>query len=250
MGSPRIVPSARSAIYTTVSCQCWRRYATPALTGTGLLCLAVIRLPSSNHMIDTESGVRLEARWDEPDVATGVVVFCHPHPQAGGTMHAPLMHRVTQGLVERDFAVLRFNFRGVGASTGTWDRGEGEIDDVAAAVQDARQRYPDLPLGLAGWSFGALTSLGWQGRSGDDSPYAGIALPVGMFAEPKRLAPAPRVLIIGDRDQFATVEATRAYAKSIGARVEVLDGSDHFFTFRHERVTEIVAQTLAQRLER
>ncbi|GBE23580.1 alpha/beta hydrolase family protein [bacterium BMS3Bbin01] len=201
-------------------------------------------------MIDTESGVRLEARWDEPDVATGVVVFCHPHPQAGGTMHVPLMHRVTQGLVERDFAVLRFNFRGVGASTGTWDRGEGEIDDVAAAVQDARQRYPDLPLGLAGWSFGALTSLGWQGRSGDDSPYAGIALPVGMFAEPKRLAPAPRVLIIGDRDQFATVEATRAYAKSIGARVEVLDGSDHFFTFRHERVTEIVAQTLAQRLER
>lgn len=209
----------------------------------------MVRLPSSDHMIESTDGVRLEARWDEPDAAAGVIVFCHPHPQAGGTMHAPLMHRVANGLVEAGFAVLRFNFRGVGASTGTWDEGHGEIDDVDAAVRDARLHYRDLPLGIAGWSFGALTSLRWQGVSGDASPYVGIALPVGMFSEPRELTPATRTLIIGDRDQFATVEATRAYADSIGAATEVLKGSDHFFAFRHNTLVEIAVKTF-QRLDR
>src|SRR5665811_652427 len=121
-------------------------------TRTGLPCRVMIRLPSSDHTIDTVDGIRLEARWDDPEAVAGVVVLCHPHPQHGGTMHAPLMHRVANGLAGKGFAVLRFNFRGVGESTGTWGGGEGEIDDVAAAVFDARRRYSTLPFGLAGWS--------------------------------------------------------------------------------------------------
>lgn len=161
-------------------------------------------------------------------------------------MHAPLMHRVTHGLVDAGFTVLRFNFRGVGASTGTWGGGTPEIADVDAAVAYARTVRPDLSPALTGWSFGALTSLRWQGKTGDDSPYAGIALPVGMFAKPQHLAPARRTLIIGDRDQFASVEATRSYAAEIGADVEVLDGSDHFFVFRHDRLTELLVRTFEE----
>ncbi len=158
-------------------------------------------------------------------------------------MHAPLMHRVTRGLVDAGLAVLRFNFRGVGASTGAWGGGTEEIKDVDAAVTAARDGHPDLTLSLAGWSFGALTSLRWQARTGDTSPYAGIALPLGMYSPPHTLARGRRTLIIGDRDQFATVAATRAYGEQIGATVEVLAGSDHFFVFRHDRVTELLVGT-------
>ncbi len=203
----------------------------------------MVRLPSSNATLATSDGVVLDARWDRPAETRGVVVFCHPHPRYGGTMHAPLMHRVALGLVDAGFAVLRFNFRGVGASTGTWGGGTGEIEDVNTAVTAAREAHPDLTLSLAGWSFGALTSLRWQARTGDTSPYAGIALPLDMYRPPHALAPGRRTLIIGDRDQFTTVAATQAYGELIGATVEVLTGSDHFFVFRHDRVTALLVRT-------
>lgn len=206
----------------------------------------MVRLPDSDHRILTTDGIMLEARWDEPDEPRAAVVFCHPHPQYGGTMHAPLMYRITRSLVERGLSVLRFNFRGVGGSGGTWGGGTSEIRDVGAAIADARTSRPDLPLGIAGWSFGAFTSLRWQAEHKDRSPYVGIALPVGMFPLPDRLASARRTLVIGDRDQFATVDDTRRYANTIGASVEVLPGSDHFFTFRHERLADIITGVVAQ----
>jgi hypothetical protein len=205
----------------------------------------MVRLPSSNAALTTPDGIVLDARWDETDQARGIVVFCHPHPQYGGTMHAPLMHRVALGLVEAGFTVLRFNFRGVGESTGTWGGGTAEVVDVDTAIGAARSKHPDLPVSLAGWSFGALTSLRWQARTGDNSPYAGIALPLDMYVPPHDLVTGRRTLIIGDRDQFASVEATRGYGERIGATVEVLAGSDHFFVFRHDRVTELLAQTFS-----
>ncbi len=205
------------------------------------LLFNAVDLPSSNLTIDTTDGVRLEARWDLPNTPHAAVVFCHPHPQYGGTMHAPLMTRVTKELVGHGFAVLRFNFRGVGESTGTWGGGDAEITDVAAAMSTARSE--GMQVHLSGWSFGAATSLRWQARTGDASRWVGIAPPVGLFELPTALEPAKRTIIIGDRDQFVTVAEVEAYGRSIGARVEVLSGSDHFFTFRHERVAEIMAET-------
>jgi alpha/beta superfamily hydrolase len=192
----------------------------------------------------------LEARWDLPDDDPHrVVVFCHPHPLHRGTMTAPLMEAVTRSLVNRGFGVLRFNFRGVGSSDGVHDRGVGEMDDIAAAVEAAREAYPDLALGLAGWSFGAATALRYQARSGSTLPYVGIAPPVTSDRTPvlpdaTHLAEANRTFIVGDRDQFVTVDELRAYAGSIGAQVEVLEGSDHFFYFREERVAAAVADGL------
>lgn len=192
------------------------------------------------------AGGALEGRWDRAPDGRGSVVFCHPHPQHGGTMTAPLMHKVTKHLVGRGFSVLRFNFRGVGLSTGTWDGGLGEIDDVAAAVTRASHDHPDLVINLAGWSFGAATALAWQAREQDSRSFAGIAPPVRTelverLPQPEQLAPARRRFILGDRDQFVTVEDMTAYVNAAGATLTVLSGSDHFFYFREQPVADLIA---------
>jgi uncharacterized protein len=193
--------------------------------------------------------VTLEARWDEPAEPRFVAVMCHPHPLQRGAMTAPLMEAVARSLCMRGFAVLRFNFRGVGASTGTHDFGVGEVDDVAYAVDAAAAAHPELPLGIAGWSFGAATALRYAAKTRSALPYAGIAPPVESERSPAlpaahELADAHRTFILGDRDQFVSVDELSEYAASIGAHIEILEGSDHFFYFREERVAAAVADGL------
>ncbi|TDI54377.1 MAG: alpha/beta hydrolase, partial [Acidobacteria bacterium] len=114
--------------------------------------------------ITTSDGVTLEARIESPDAPERLTVFCHPHPLQGGSMKAPLMIGVAGRLVERGHSVLRFNFRGTGESSGEHDYGEAEQRDVAAAIGHAESA--NLPLGLAGWSFGAATALRWLDAAG------------------------------------------------------------------------------------
>ena len=118
-----------------------------------------------------------------------------------------------------------------------------------AAVDAARERYPYLPIGIAGWSFGAATSLKWQAQAQAALPWVGIAPPVHLddvyrLPDPETLLPATRQIIIGDRDQFSSVADTEDYAQQIGASVHVFKGSDHFFYFREERVGDLVADAL------
>lgn len=205
--------------------------------------------------IETSDGLALEARWDDAaGDAVGVVVFCHPHPLDGGSMWNPLMEKVTAVLTGAGLHVLRFNFRGVGSSEGGWQRGLGERQDVAAAVTAAGLAFEDLPVGLAGWSFGASTSLAWQAETGSTLPWAGIAPGIRSYRgseppDPAALAPADRLIVIGDRDQFAPLEKMEVYAATMGAHLEVLAGSDHFFWFREARVGSIVAAHLGGRAD-
>ncbi len=199
----------------------------------------------SEPAITTPDGVELEARWDAPagEAAVGLV-FCHPHPLHGGTMTAPLMDHVTGHLVASGRAVLRFNFRGVGGSGGGWEGGIGELNDVAAAMARARERYDRIEL--AGWSFGAAAALRWQARDNDDSIYVGIAPPVGglPMPGPGDLKPASRAIIIGERDQLIAVNEVAEYAAAIGAQFRILPASDHFFHFREEQLAESVLEAL------
>jgi alpha/beta superfamily hydrolase len=195
------------------------------------------------------ASVELEARWDVPESPDYAIVLCHPHPLHRGTMRVPLLDAVSSSLTERDVAVLRFNFRGVGRSTGIHDGGIAEIDDVAAAVAHAEEKYPELPRGVGGWSFGAGTALRWHARDRSSMNYIGIAPAVGHGAsqrmpEPASLPPAHRTFIIGDRDQLVPPDAVIDYANQARAVVHVLKGSDHFFYFREQKVACLVAAGL------
>ncbi len=199
---------------------------------------------TSETILGTSDGQTLQARWDDPEgLTSGTVVLCHPHPLQGGTMRAPLMDQVATGLVERGYSVLRFNFRGVGESSGTHDFGNDELADIDAAWAVA-SRDRSGPFGLAGWSFGAATSLVWLARTGLAVPWVGVAPPVKGERSPvlpTELPSAPRTFIIGDRDQFTTVSETRAYAAKVSGIVEVIKGSDHFFYFRERIVADLMA---------
>jgi len=196
--------------------------------------------------IPTADGLDLEAVWDLPDDEPRMaVVLCHPHPLMSGSMEAPLIRGIGTRMAGSGFAVLRFNFRGVGRSEGGWSGGTGEIEDVAAAVAGAGKAYPGLPQGIAGWSFGAHTSLRWQARADDTRPYAGIAPPVSLTGAndlplPIALPPADRLFIIGDRDQFTPAADLEAYATAANGRFEVMTGSDHFFAFRDRQVADLL----------
>lgn len=154
-------------------------------------------------------------------------------------MNAPLMISVATRLADRGHAVLRFNFRGTGASTGTHDEGEGELNDVSAAMELARER--GLPLGLAGWSFGAWTALRWLAAEGETMPYVGIA-PVSSSL-PDELPPGPKRVVLGTREQVIDPEALIAYAEEQAIDV-VLTPGDHFFHGRGKRIGDLVGQGL------
>jgi uncharacterized protein len=164
-------------------------------------------------------------------------------------MSVPLLEAITADLLLRSVAVLRFNFRGVGRSTGVHDSGLAEIDDVAAAVEHAHERFPDLEFGVAGWSFGAGTALRWHARDRSEHNYVGIAPGVGPNAgqrlpAPESLHSVPRTFIVGDRDQLVPADQVADYATRAGATLHVLKGSDHFFYFRERKVACLLAAGL------
>lgn len=198
--------------------------------------------------LTTADGNRLETIWSEPDGVDGAVVFCHPHPLQRGTMRAPLMEQVTTRLVEAGIAVLRFNFRGVGESTGTHDYGNAEQLDIDAAWTEANDRYPNAVTGVLGWSFGAATSLNWLASRTPKAHWVGIAPPVSSERAPALPetveANGRKALIIGDRDQFTTSSELAAYAATIGAEFHTMPGSDHFFYFREDRLAELILDGL------
>ena len=110
---------------------------------------------------------RLEAILWKP-VAQGrpalAALVCHPHPLFGGTMHNKVVYQAAKSLDALGLPVLRFNFRGAGTSTGAHDRGRGEQKDVQAALDYLAEEFPDVPLLVAGFSFGSGLACAWGAR--------------------------------------------------------------------------------------
>src|SRR5712671_4968785 len=102
--------------------------------------------PASGRMAIPVAHGRLEALLRGPEAPFAAAVFCHPHPLHGGTMNNNVVYRVAKALNDAGAAVLRFNFRGVGASTGSHDAGAGEEDDALAALDFLAEHHPGLPL--------------------------------------------------------------------------------------------------------
>jgi alpha/beta superfamily hydrolase len=200
----------------------------------------VVRDAVSRQLLHTEDGNTLEAIIDEPDSPLGTIVLCHPHPLHGGTMRAPLLIAVGNLALDTGYRVLRFNFRGVGASTGEFGDGIGEMNDISAAMAYA-SGFDEPVQGICGWSFGAATALRWQAHTKSRIPYVGIAPPVASTLAPllpnaTELAQTKRRFIIGERDQFIEPASLAAYAESIGAEFLQYRSTDHFFVFRYDRL--------------
>lgn len=189
--------------------------------------------------LSTSDGLVLEARWDRAPESRGVVVFCHPHPQSGGTMMAPLMVAVTTRLTENRLSVLRFNFRGTGDSGGSHEGGVGELLDIDAAMELARAAQE--PIGLAGWSFGAAMAMRWLAARHESVPFAGIAPPPELL--PDEALSGPARIILGRREQVIAADQLVDYASRHSIDL-VLTSGDHFFHGRGKKIGDLVAQAL------
>lgn len=201
----------------------------------------------------------LEALLDTPAARTdgavrAAVVFAHPHPQFGGTMHTKTVYQGTKGLVRLGCAVLRFNFRGVGGSAGQFDMGEGEKADFRAALDHMAARYPGARLWAAGFSFGAWVAL--EVGSDDDrvSALIAIAPPVATSVsgqvytfERSLVSTKPKFFVQGEADEVCPLEAMWAfYAKLEEPKdLVVIDMANHLFEGQAPEVGEALEDLLA-----
>lgn len=178
----------------------------------------------------------LEAVIREPDDAPrGAAVVCHPHPVFGGSMHTKAVYRAAQGLTEAGLVVLRFNFRGVGTSTGSHDQGIGELDDARAAIEWLVERYPTLPLVVGGFSFGSMVGLSVGVEDDRVVSLLGLGLPVDRYEYDFSFlgtTEKPTLVVQGEDDEFGRGSRVADLLGLLGSHITLvrIRGSDHYFT--------------------
>ncbi|MFN6962897.1 MAG: alpha/beta hydrolase [Pyrinomonadaceae bacterium] len=191
---------------------------------------------------------QLEAIIKEPHGGErrGVGLVCHPHPLGGGTMHNKVVFRAAAGLVDAGLVTMRFNFRGVGASTGTHDEIEGGREDVRDALDYLAAKYPTDEITLAGFSFGSRT--GMEVGVSDDRVVRLISIgtPVDKYLDYEFLTACrkPILFVHGDRDEFGSVENLKKLVDRVGQNTEtelvIFDNCGHFFDDHLDRLRETI----------
>ncbi|MCC7045516.1 MAG: alpha/beta hydrolase [Alphaproteobacteria bacterium] len=201
---------------------------------------------------------RLEGRYQHSkDPSAPIALILHPHPQYGGTMNNKVVYTLFHTFARLGFSTLRFNFRGVGRSQGTFNRGEGELSDAASAL-DWLQTYNPNARGcwIAGFSFGAWISMQLLMRRPEISGFISVAPPANLF-DFTFLAPCPAsgLIVHGNSDDVVPQEAVQKlvdklkHQKDIHIQFKVADGANHFFADQMEQLAEIVTEYLTQRLQ-
>ena len=206
---------------------------------------------------------RLESiLWSPSEAGEGVrpplaAIVCHPHPLFGGTMHNKVVYQAAKTIHRFALPVLRFNFRGVGLSEGTHDKGLGEEGDVIAMIDFLALEYPGVPLLLAGFSFGSWVGL--RAGCGDSrvSELLGLGLPVGDLDSRSfsylDSCDKPKLLVSGEFDQFGPPNMLRAMVQKFppqvreNTKVAIVTGGDHFFTGHLPELDVALSQWLLER---
>ena len=199
-------------------------------------------IPERPVTIACPGGITLQAALALPAGAGGGVVVCHPHPRHGGDMDSPVVLAATHACARQGVATLRFNFRGVGGSSGAWDEGRGEQDDVRAALAHLRGLLGRRArVGLAGYSFGAAMAVAVAGRG---EPLTGLALIAPPLVSPSWHPPhalgvdGPVLIVAGSEDTYCPRAALAALAPALPvATITVIDGADHFFASGQDELT-------------
>lgn len=242
----------------------------PAICFLGQICgLMWSYMPQLLHrtvMLPGPAG-RLEALlWSLPEGGTDrgesarpplAAVVCHPHPLFGGTMHNKVVYQTAKTLQRFGLPVLRFNFRGVGSSEGAYDEGRGEQGDVSAALDFLAAEYPDVPLLLAGFSFGSWVGLRVGCRDSRVTDLIGLGLPVGDMGRRGfsylEECVKPKLLVCGELDAFGPPEKLRTVAAAFPPHIRevtdiaVVPAADHFFAGHLPELDSTIADWLARR---
>ncbi|HET7594477.1 MAG TPA: alpha/beta hydrolase [Stellaceae bacterium] len=197
---------------------------------------------------------RLEGRYSHSrDTNAPIALLLHPHPQHGGTMNNKVVYTLYHAFVRRGFSTLRFNFRGVGRSQGTFDRGEGELSDSAAAL-DWLQTYNANASAcwIGGFSFGAWIGMQLLMRRPEIDGFIAVAPPADRF-DFSFLAPCPAsgLIVQGDRDQLVPMEAVQKlinklmHQRDIQIDHRIIRGADHFFAGQLDELGALVEEYVA-----
>jgi alpha/beta superfamily hydrolase len=188
--------------------------------------------------------VQLEVILREPqEPLQGAVVVCHPHPVYGGTMDNKVVYRSAKAAVETGLAALRFNFRGVGRSTGQFDQGLGEQDDTVAAIDWLEKKYPDRPLALMGYSFGSWVGLRVGCLDPRITAMVALAPPLNLYDfEFLTRNEKPTRFIVGTRDEFCSIEKMEQLERKLpsSSSLHRIDGAEHFFTDHIEAIQSLI----------
>jgi alpha/beta superfamily hydrolase len=194
------------------------------------------------HQVPTEGAA--------PAIAAAVraaVVFAHPHPQHGGTMHTKATYQSAKALARIGCAVLRFNFRGAGKSAGTFDHGAGEQEDFRAALDEMHARYPDAPLWAAGMSFGSWVGLTVGANDPRVTVLLGVAMPVNKYDySAVAQSDKPKFFVHGERDEICSEKQIREfYARANDPKeLAMIDAADHLFDGHVGEVADAVEDLL------
>lgn len=198
------------------------------------------RPPTPERLLLSGPAGTLEAAFEVPTDFAGqrIALVCHPHPLFGGTMDNKVVVIAARALQEQGYATLRFNFRGVGQSTGSWDLGRGEAEDAMTAAAALQARWPAAELVVAGFSFGAYVATQLATRL-PVRQLITIAPPVQRFDFSTLAVPqCPWLVVQGDQDELVDHEAVLAWTRSLqpAPEVVILPGAEHFF---HGRLNDL-----------
>lgn len=181
---------------------------------------------------------RIEGRYNHGKLPNApLALLLHPHPQYGGTMNNKVIYNLHQAFVRRSFSTLRFNFRGVGRSQGSFDRGEGELSDAAAALDWLQTFNPNATsCWIAGFSFGAWIGMQLLMRRPEIAGFISMAPPANIY-DFSFLAPCPAsgLIIQGNQDEIVPLESVNklvdklSHQRGIKIEYRVIPGANHFF---------------------
>ena len=187
---------------------------------------------------------RIEALYRELQDPAGIAVICHPHPLGGGTLHNKVVFRAARGLENANIATLRFNFRGVGASAGKHEEGEGEQEDVMTAIEWAKRKHPGKKLIVGGFSFGAWVASRVACELPEVDAIFLIGTPVNKYDFGYlRNCEKPMLFLHGTEDEQGDVEKLEKVVEHVrNAESVIVTGADHFFSKQLDAVDETIRQ--------
>lgn len=190
-------------------------------------------------LIDGPAGT-IEVDISDPgEGRCGIALVAHPHPLMGGTKDNKVVTTLARTFYMLGYAALRPNFRGVGGTEGEYDEGRGETDDLIAVAAYARQRFGDLKLVLAGFSFGSFVQTRVIKRLRPDQLVL-VAPPVSRFET--GAVPSGTLVIHGELDDVVPLKAVLDWARPQDLPVVVVPGGEHFFHGRLRPLQQIVTQ--------